>query len=59
MWQVGVIGMMGQHEHGQGCFFYQFDLKEMVPAAHLLRGIAHFLDLSRLRKHLASCQRAT
>jgi len=45
--------MMGRHEHGQGRFFYQFDLEEMVPADHLLRGIAHFLDLSGLRKHLA------
>ncbi len=45
--------MMGRQEHGQGRFFYQFDLEEMVPADHLLRGIAHFLDLSGLRKHLA------
>ena len=45
--------MMGRQEHGQGCFFYQFDLEEMVPADHLRRGIAHFLDLSGLRKHLA------
>ena len=45
---------MGRQEHGQGCFFYQFDLEEMVPADHLLRGIAHFLDLSGLRTHLAS-----
>ena len=45
--------MMGRQEHGQGCFFYQFDLEEMVPADHLLRGIAHFLDLNGLRQHLA------
>jgi len=45
--------MMGRQEHGQGRFFYQFDLEEMVPADHLLRGIGHFLDLSGLRKHLA------
>ncbi len=45
--------MMGRHEHGQGRLFYQFDLEEMVPADHLLRGIAHFLNLRGLRKHLA------
>jgi transposase len=44
--------MMGRHEHGQGCLFYQFDLEEMVPADHLLRGIDHFLDLQDLRDHL-------
>jgi len=48
-----VIGMMGLQEHGQDRLFYQFDLEEMVPADHLLRGIAHFLDLSGLRMHLA------
>ena len=45
--------MMGRKEHGQGRLFYQFDLEEMVPADHLLRGISHFLDLSGLRQHLA------
>ncbi len=45
--------MMGRQEHRQGQLFYQFDLEEMVPADHLLRGIAHFLDLSGLRRHLA------
>ncbi|MFQ5567082.1 MAG: transposase, partial [Paracoccaceae bacterium] len=45
--------MMGCQEHRQGHLFYQFDLEAMVPAEHLLRGIAHFLDLSGLRHHLA------
>ena len=45
--------MMGRHEHGQGRLFDQFDLEEMVPAVHLPRGIAHFLNLSSLRAHLA------
>ena len=45
--------MMGRQEHRQGHLFYQFDLEAMVPADHLLRGIAHFLDLSGLRRHLA------
>jgi len=45
--------MMGRQAHGQGRLFYQFDLEEMVPADHLLRGIADFLDLSGLRLHLA------
>jgi transposase len=45
--------MMGQQASDQGRFFYAFDLEEMVPASHLLRGIDAFLDLSDLRQHLA------
>jgi hypothetical protein len=46
--------MMGRYEHRQGHLFYKFDLEEMVPADHLLRGIGHILDLSGLRQHLAA-----
>ena len=45
--------MMGRQASDQGRFFYEFDLEEMVPAGHLLRGIDAFLDLSDLRQHLA------
>lgn len=45
--------MMGRHEDRQRRLFYKFDLEEMVPADHLLRGIDNFLDLQDLRDHLA------
>jgi len=46
--------MMGQRSSGQERLFYSFNLDDHVPANHLLRGIDRFLDLSELRKHLAS-----
>jgi transposase len=46
--------MMGQRSGGQKQLFYSFNLDDHVPADHLLRGIARYLDLSELRRHLAS-----
>ncbi len=46
--------MMGQQAGGQDQLFYAFNLETHVPADHLLRGIDWFLDLSELRRHLAS-----
>jgi transposase len=46
--------MMGQQAGGQDQLFYAFNLEAHVPADHLLRGIDWFLDLSELRRHLAS-----
>jgi transposase len=46
--------MMGQQAGGQDQLFYSFNLEAHVPAEHLLRGIERFLDLSELRRHLAS-----
>ena len=45
--------MMGRKGSDQGQFFYAFDLDDLVPKDHLLRGIDHFLDLSDLHEHLA------
>ena len=45
--------MMGRKEVGQAPLFYAFNLEDHVPAAHLLRGIDRFLDLSELHQHLA------
>ena len=45
--------MMGRLTSDQHRFFYEFDLEELVPADHLLRGIDRVLDLSDLRQHLA------
>lgn len=45
--------MMGRQEGGQAPLFYAFNLEDHVPANHLLRGIAQFLDLSDLHRHLA------
>jgi len=46
--------MMGSNDKQQEQFFYSFNLDEVVPQDHLLRKIDRFLDLSDLRKHLAS-----
>jgi transposase len=46
--------MMGQQAGAQDQLFYSFNLEAHVPADHLLRGIDWFLDLSELRRHLAS-----
>jgi len=45
--------MMGRQEGGQGQFFYEFDLNEVVPADHLVRQIDALLDLSWVHKELA------
>jgi hypothetical protein len=50
---------MGQQAGGQDELFYSFNLEAHVPAAHLLRGIDRFLDLSKLRRHLAKKNRYT
>jgi transposase len=46
--------MMGQHGGNQDRLFYSFNLDAHVPADHLLRAIDRFLDLTELRRHLAS-----
>src|SRR4026207_699622 len=46
--------MMGQHSGNGDRLCYPFTLDAHVPAHHLLRGIDRFLDLSDLRRHLAS-----
>lgn len=45
--------MMGQNDTPQKPLFYAFTLDGLVPQDHLLRKIAHFLDLSDLHEHLA------
>ena len=45
---------MGQRGGSQDRLFYSFNLETHVPTEHLLRGIDRFLDLSELRRHLAS-----
>jgi transposase len=46
--------MMGNQGAVQAPLFYAFNLEDHVPRDHLLRGIDRFLDLSELRRHLAS-----
>lgn len=46
--------MMGQQCGVQDELFYSFSLEAHVPANHLLRGIDRVLDLTDLRRHLAS-----
>jgi transposase len=45
--------MMGRQEGGQGQFFYEFELDEVVPPDHLVRQIDALLDLSWAHKELA------
>ncbi len=45
--------MMGRDSKDQGEFFYAFELEDLIPDDHLLRGIDRFLDLSGLHDHLA------
>ena len=45
--------MMGPRQVDQAALFYEFSLERHVPAAHLLRSIDRFVDLSDVRSHLA------
>ena len=38
--------MMGRLDRGQRQLFYAFNLEEVVPQDHLVRGIPEVLDLS-------------
>ena len=44
--------MMGRQEREQGQLFYAFNLEEVVPADHRVRGVAVVLDLSWVRAEL-------
>ena len=45
--------MMGRQAHGQGQFFYNFDLDDVVPPDHLVRKIDGVLDLGWVHGELA------
>ena len=45
--------MMGRRNQDQGQLFYSFNLEEVVPSDHQVRGIAAVLDLSWLHGELA------
>ena len=45
--------MMGPRQVDQAALFYEFSLERHVPAAHLLRAMDRFVDLSDVRSHLA------
>ena len=46
--------MMGRRQDGQGQFFYEFNLDEVVPPDHLVRRIDAVLDLGWVHKELAA-----
>ena len=48
-----IESMMGPRQVDQAPLFYEFSLERHVPAAHLLRAIDRFVDLSDVRSHLA------
>jgi transposase len=45
--------MMGPQQTDQAALFYEFSLERHVPAAHMLRNIDRFVDLSVIRRDLA------
>src|SRR5262249_11696270 len=45
--------MMGRQKDGQGQFFYEFDLDEVVTAEHLVRQMHSVLDLMWVPQQLA------
>jgi transposase len=47
------MAMMGRRERGQGQFFYEFHLDDVVPPDHLVRKIDGVLDLGWIHKELA------
>ena len=51
--------MMGERMAMQARLFYEFRLEEYVPAGHLLRAIDRFVDLSDLRRYLATFYSST
>lgn len=51
--------MMGPRQQAQSALFYEFCLEDHVPADHLLRSIDRFVDLSDVRRHLASSYSST
>jgi len=51
--------MMGPRQEAQSALFYEFCLDDHVPADHMLRSIDRFVDLDRVRQHLASFYSST
>ena len=51
--------MMGERMAMQARLFYEFRLEEYVPAGHLLCAIDRFVDLSDLRRYLATFYSST
>ena len=45
--------MMGRQKQGQGQFFYEFKLDDVVPRDHLVRKIDAVLDLDWVHEELA------
>lgn len=46
--------MMGAKREAQAALFYEFSLEDHVPQDHLIRSIDRFVDLGRIRAHLAN-----
>ena len=46
--------MMGERQVEQSELFYDFSLERHVPCDHVVRSIDRFVDLSGVRRHLAS-----
>jgi transposase len=51
--------MMGERGVEQAALFYEFSLEGHVPAGHLLRSVARFVELGDVRAHLAPFYSAT
>jgi len=51
--------MMGPKQEAQSALFYDFSIEDHVPHHHMLRSIDRFVDLSDIRRHLASFYSST
>ncbi|HEX2483639.1 MAG TPA: IS1182 family transposase [Methylomirabilota bacterium] len=45
--------MMGERQVDRAALFYEFSLEKHVPVDHMLRAIDRFVDLGKVRRHLA------
>src|SRR5580704_170404 len=52
--EAGLKTMMGHRQVEPAALFYEFSLERHIPGDHLLRSIDRFVELSDLRRELAS-----
>jgi transposase len=51
--EAGAKMMMGERQVDRAALFYEFSLEKHVPVDHMLRAIDRFVDLGKVRRHLA------
>jgi transposase len=56
-WEI--VAMLGPRQEAQSALFYDFSIKDHVPADHVLRAIDGIIDLSGVRAHLGTFYSST